>query len=93
MNAIFWVVALLLLINVSAGLVFVGRSRGGADSLLAGMLLGTTGVALVAVMAFALPLPAALDVALFMALLAAIVGVTFVLRGWPDGSNNGEGRE
>lgn len=91
MNTVFWSAALLLLLNVGAGLAFVVRRRGGPDSLLTGLLLGTTGVALVAVLAFALPLSPALDVALVFALLAAIIGVTFALRGWPDDADGGEG--
>jgi multicomponent Na+:H+ antiporter subunit F len=83
MNAIFWGVSLLLLLNVAAGLAFMMRGRGGPNSLLAALLLGTTGVAVVAVLAFALPLARALDVALVFALLAPILGVTFALRGWP----------
>jgi len=89
MNAVFWGVSLLLLLNVAAGLVFVVRGRGGPEALLAALLLGTTGVALVALLAFALPLPRALDVALVFALLAAILGVTFAMRGWP-GEERGE---
>jgi len=83
MSTIDWGISLVLLLNVAAGLVFVVRGRGGPDSLMAALLLGTTGVALVAMLAFALPLPRALDVALVLALLAAILGVTFAMRGWP----------
>lgn len=85
MTLFFWGAGLLLLLNMVAGLVFVGRSRGGGDALLAALLLGTTGVATLLVLAFALPMARALDVALVLALLAAILGVTFALRGWPGG--------
>ena len=75
-------VALLLTIVVSLGYVF--RQSGRADSLLAALLFGSTGVALVLVLGKGLGLGRALDIALVFALLAAVLGVAFVLRGWPD---------
>ena len=75
-------VALLLTIVLSLGYVF--RQPGRADSLLAALLFGSTGVALVLVLGKALGMARALDIALVFALLAAVLGVTFVLRGWPE---------
>ena len=75
-------VALLLTIVLSLGHVF--RQPGRADSLLAALLFGSTGVALVLVLGKALGMERALDIALVFALLAAVLGVAFVLRGWPD---------
>lgn len=74
-------VALLLTIVMSLGYVF--RQPGRADSLLAALLFGSTGVALVLVLGEGLGLARALDLALVFALLAAVLGVAFVLRGWP----------
>jgi len=51
---------------------------------LAALLFGSTGVALVLVLGQGLGLDRALDIALVFALLAAVLGVAFVLRGWPD---------
>ena len=75
-------VALLLTIVLSLGHVF--RQPGRADSLLAALLFGSTGVALVLVLGQGLGLARALDIALVFALLAAVLGVAFVMRGWPD---------
>ena len=75
-------VALLLTIVLSLGHVF--RQLGRADSLLAALLFGSTGAALVLVLGKALGLARALDIALVFALLAAVLGAAFVLRGWPD---------
>ena len=74
-------VALLLTIVLSLGYVF--RQSGRADSLLAALLFGTAGVALVLVLGKGLGMARALDIALAFALLAAILGAAFVLRGWP----------
>jgi multicomponent Na+:H+ antiporter subunit F len=75
-------VALLLTIVLSLGYVF--RRPGRADSLLAALLFGSTGVALVLVLGKGLGMDRALDIALEFALLAAVLGLAFVLRGWPD---------
>ena len=75
-------VALLLTIVLSLGYVF--RQPGRADSLLAALLFGSTGVPLVLALGRGLGLARALDIALVFALLAAVLGVAFVLHGWPD---------
>jgi multicomponent Na+:H+ antiporter subunit F len=66
------------------GLGHVVRQPGRADSLLAALLFGTTGVALVLVLGKGLGIARALDIALVFALLAAVLGAAFVLRGWPE---------
>ena len=83
-------VALLLTIVLSLGHVF--RQPGRADSLLAALLFGSTGVALVLVLGKALGMERALDIALVFALLAAVLGVAFVLRGWPDDDSKGDAK-
>jgi len=75
--------AVFLLCTLLAGLVRVVRGPTAADRMLAAQLFGTTGVALLLLLALALPTAALLDVALVFALLAAVVGVTFVHRGMP----------
>lgn len=82
MNDFFTAVAVVLLLTVVAGLVRVLRGPTPGDRMLAAQLFGTTGVALVALLAFAANSPRWLDVALVLALLAAVVGVAFALRGW-----------
>lgn len=62
-----------------------------ADRMLAALLFGTTGVATLLLLSQALALPQAVDVALVLAVLAAVVGVAFTMRGRPA-EPAGEGR-
>lgn len=73
-----------LLVSIMVGLLFVTRTRGGAEALLAALLLGSTAVALVLVVGRAMGLARGVDVALVLALLASVLGVGFVMRGWPE---------
>jgi multicomponent Na+:H+ antiporter subunit F len=82
MSGFFMAVALFLLLNVAAGLVRIARGPTPADRMLAAQLFGTTGVAVLLVLAEALQQRALRDVALVLALLAAVLAVTFVKRGW-----------
>ncbi|MBN2505975.1 MAG: multiple resistance and pH regulation protein F [Verrucomicrobia bacterium] len=82
--------AVVLLLTILLGLGHMFREAGPAESLLAALLFGSTGVALVLVLGKGLGMSRALDVALVFALLAAVLGVAFVLRGWPD-DGPGEG--
>ncbi len=75
-------VALFLLLNLAAALVVVARGPGAADRMLAALLFGTTGVAVLMLGALALAQPPIVDVALVLALLAAIAGIAFARRGW-----------
>ena len=84
MSAFYIAVAVVLLLTIVLGLGHVFRQSGRAESLLAALLFGSTGVALVLVLGQGLGLDRALDIALVFALLAAVLGVAFVLRGWPD---------
>lgn len=74
--------AVVLLGSIVAGLVFVTRARSGPEVVMAVLLLGTTGVACVLVLSRALRLAYGIDVALVLALLAAVLGVAFVMRSW-----------
>ena len=84
MSALYFSAAVVLLLTIVLGLGHVFRQPGRAESLLAALLFGSTGVALVLVLGKGLGLDRALDIALVFALLAAVLGVAFVLRGWPD---------
>ena len=84
MTTLYLVVAVVLLLTVILSLGHVFRQPGRADSLLAALLFGSTGVALVLVLGKGLGMDRALDIALVFALLAAVLGVAFVLRGWPE---------
>jgi multicomponent Na+:H+ antiporter subunit F len=90
MRTVYAAMALSLLLTIVIGLAGLMRSPGRAASLLSVLLFGTTGVALVLVAGAGLGLARASDVALVFALLAAVLGVAFVRRGWPDGTDAGE---
>jgi multicomponent Na+:H+ antiporter subunit F len=91
MTTIWWLSALVLLVTVVAGLVFVSLRPGGAESMLAALLFGTTGVALALVLGRAAEISRAIDVAAVLALLAGVLGVAFVVRGWSSQSGRREG--
>ena len=78
-------VALILLLTVVAGLVRILLGPTPADRMLAAQLIGTSGIAVLLLLAEATGQPAARDVALILALLAALATVAFV-RGAPDRS-------
>lgn len=85
--------AVFLLLNVSVGLVRIARGPTPADRMLAAQLFGTTGVAILLVLGSALDLPSLRDVALVFALLAAVLTVAFVKRGWPVRGNGATARD
>lgn len=83
--------ALFLLANLAVALVRAARGPTPADRMLVALLFGSTGVAILALLAFAGGGTALLDVALTLALLAAIGGIAFVRRAWE--SEGAEGRD
>jgi multicomponent Na+:H+ antiporter subunit F len=90
MTTVWWLAACALLVNIAIGLGFLTSRGGSVDSLLAALLLGTTGVAFALVLGEAVGEQRAVDIALVFALLAAVLGVAFVRRGWPD-TSEGDG--
>lgn len=74
------VVALFLLGNLLLALVRIWRGPDPADRMLASQLFGTTGVALLLVLAEAQAMPSLRDVALILALLSVLAIVAFVTR-------------
>lgn len=74
--------AAFLLANLLAALVRVVRGPTAADRLLAALLFGTSGVAVLLLLAYAGGGPALVDAALVFALLAAITGAAFAQRAW-----------
>jgi multicomponent Na+:H+ antiporter subunit F len=72
--------AVFVLATVAFGLVRILRGPDDADRMMAAQLLGTGGIAVLLLSAGA-GLPAAADVALILALLAAFASVTFVKSG------------
>jgi multicomponent Na+:H+ antiporter subunit F len=71
-------VAGFVLATVALGLVRVLRGPGDADRIMAIQLLGTGGTAALLLLAEAMAAPAAVDLALLLALLAPFVSVAFV---------------
>lgn len=75
-------VALFLLLNLVVALIAAARGPTPADRMLTALLFGSTGVGVLALLAHAMSIPALVDVALTLALLAAIAGIAFARRAW-----------
>lgn len=80
--------ALFLLGNLLVALVRAARGPTAADRMLAALLFGSTGTGTLMLLAAAAPGSALLDVALVLALLAAIAGIAFAERAWGHGRND-----
>jgi multicomponent Na+:H+ antiporter subunit F len=94
MNGLLEAVALGLLVTLALGLIRIWRGPTVADRMLAAQLFGTTGVALLLVLAELQGMPALRDVALVLALLAVMAVLAFVARVWrgdPDEDSEGDG--
>jgi len=76
--------ALVILASVALGLARVLRGPGSADRMMAAQLLGTGGIAVLLLLGAATGVPAAVDVALTLALLAAFASIAFVKSGDPS---------
>jgi len=84
MQVLMMLVSLIVLINVVAGFVRVVRGPTAADRMLAALLFGTGGVAVLLLLSEAMAVPALKDVALVFVVLATVVSVAFVrLAGAP----------
>lgn len=75
-------IALFLLLNILIGLMRVLRGPTPADRMLSAQLFGTTGVAILLLLAQGWGIPALRDVALVFALLGGLAAVAFVRRAW-----------
>ncbi len=82
MQPLYLALALFLLGTLIGGLWRVRRGPTRADTMLAGQLLGTTGTAILLLLAELLESPGARDVALVFALLAIVNVYAFVHRRW-----------
>jgi multicomponent Na+:H+ antiporter subunit F len=87
MQAFMLALAGFLLLALAGGLVRVVRGPTASDSMLAAQLFGTTGVGILLLLAEAMAAPSLRDVALALALLAAVAAVAFVRRRPPDGES------
>jgi multicomponent Na+:H+ antiporter subunit F len=90
MSAFLISVALFVLATVALGLLRVLAGPSAADRVMAIQLLGTGGVAATLLSAVATGAPAAIDVALTIALLAAFAVVAFVLAASEPEANERE---
>jgi multicomponent Na+:H+ antiporter subunit F len=74
--------ATLLMFTALLGIFRIERGPTGADRMLAAMLFGTSGVALVLVLSRISDIEGLRDAALVFALLGAVTAVAFVKRAW-----------
>jgi multicomponent Na+:H+ antiporter subunit F len=79
-TAVYLALSLLLLLSLAAGLWRVRRGPTAADRMLVAQLFGTTAVAILLLLAEGLAIAALNDVALVLALLAALAVVAFTRR-------------
>jgi multicomponent Na+:H+ antiporter subunit F len=83
--------AVFLLANLLVALLRVVRGPTAADRLLAALLFGTTGVAILLLLAG--EREGMIDTALVFALLAAITGAAFAQRAWRRDKDDAEARD
>jgi multicomponent Na+:H+ antiporter subunit F len=74
--------ALFLLANLVVALLAAARGPTAADRMLVALLFGSTGVGILVLLAHAGVGHVLVDVALVLALLAAITGIAFARRAW-----------
>lgn len=77
MNDILMISAIVIMLSLLLGLVRVLMGPGTANRMMATLLIGTSGVGLLLVMSLILEQPALIDVALILALLAAVAAAAF----------------
>ena len=70
--------ALVLLLTIAAGMIRIMRGPSAADRMQAAQLFGTTGVAILLLLTYALEMPVLTNVALVFALLGVVAAVAFV---------------
>lgn len=85
MNGLMVGVALFLLLNIVAGLLRVWWGPTAPDRMLAAQLFGTTGAAILLLLAEGLSMPSLRDVAIVAAMLASISTIVFERR-WASSS-------
>lgn len=82
MSLLSLLVALFLLANLLLALFVATRGPTAADPMLTALLFGSTGIGILALLASATGMSALVDVALVLALLAAVSGLAFARRAW-----------
>lgn len=82
MTTFYLALVLFLLLNLAAGLLRVQRGPTRSDRMVAAMLFGTTGVAILLLLSEVTGRGALVDVALVFSLLAAVNTIAFVRESW-----------
>ncbi|MGE4340297.1 MAG: monovalent cation/H+ antiporter complex subunit F [Pigmentiphaga sp.] len=90
MTAFFYLAAVVLLLTVAASLLRIHLGPTRADRMMSAQLIGTSGVAIILLLAAAQGDGAILDAALILALLAAFAAVAFVKTSSVDGAGDRE---
>jgi multicomponent Na+:H+ antiporter subunit F len=80
-----------ILAMLALGLVSILRGPGDADRMMAAQLIGTGGIATLLLLGTVAALPAAIDVALTLALLATFASIAFVKKGLSSLEADGAG--
>lgn len=80
--------ALFLLINLVVALLAAVRGPTAADRMLMALLFASTGVGILVLLAHAGGGSVLVDVALALALLAAVTGIAFARRAWHSGESS-----
>jgi len=70
-----------ILVMLALGLVSILRGPGDADRMMSAQLIGTGGIAALLLLGTVTGVPAAVDVALILALLATFASIAFVKKG------------
>jgi multicomponent Na+:H+ antiporter subunit F len=81
MNELLTAAVGLILALLALGLVSILRGPTDADRMMAAQLIGTAGIAVLLLLGTVTGVPAAVDVALILALLATFASIAFVKKG------------
>jgi multicomponent Na+:H+ antiporter subunit F len=81
----------LILAMLALGLVSILRGPTDADRMMAAQLIGTAGIAVLLLLGTVTGVPAAVDVALILALLATFASIAFVKKGLSHLETDGSG--
>ena len=90
LESVYHIATIFLLFTLAGALWRTVRGPSAADRLMTAQLFGTTGVALLLLLAESLGMPALRDVALIFALLAILVVLTFVRNSRRQPGREGE---
>jgi multicomponent Na+:H+ antiporter subunit F len=93
MTTFYLAVAAFILLMVALGLVRILRGPDTSDRLMAAQLIGSGGVAVLLLLSASFRLPAIIDVALMLAILAVFASIGFVNWGGDPGGQDGGGHD